>query len=94
MENWFVKWRPYQGNIETTPVKIDEYLPMGKNIILGAQHAFAMFGATILAPLLMGFDPSLTMMITGFGTILFFFCLLYTSPSPRDRQKSRMPSSA
>ena len=72
MENWFVKWRPYQGNIETTPVKIDEYLPMGKNIILGAQHAFAMFGATILAPLLMGFDPSLTMMITGFGTILFF----------------------
>ena len=29
------------------------------------------------------------------GTIaLFLFCLLYTSPSPRDRQKSRMPSSA
>ena len=25
---------------------------------------------------------------------LFFACLLYTSPSPRDRQKSRMPSSA
>ena len=24
----------------------------------------------------------------------FLFCLLYTSPSPRDRQKSRMPSSA
>ena len=24
----------------------------------------------------------------------FFACLLYTSPSPRDRQKSRMPSSA
>ena len=26
--------------------------------------------------------------------ILTYFCLLYTSPSPRDRQKSRMPSSA
>ena len=26
--------------------------------------------------------------------ILFMICLLYTSPSPRDRQKSRMPSSA
>ena len=25
---------------------------------------------------------------------LYTFCLLYTSPSPRDRQKSRMPSSA
>ena len=27
-------------------------------------------------------------------TAIFFGCLLYTSPSPRDRQKSRMPSSA
>ena len=26
--------------------------------------------------------------------VRFYFCLLYTSPSPRDRQKSRMPSSA
>ena len=26
--------------------------------------------------------------------VLFYICLLYTSPSPRDRQKSRMPSSA
>eukprot|EP00828_Plagiopyla_frontata_P027820 TRINITY_DN3608_c0_g4_i2.p2 TRINITY_DN3608_c0_g4~~TRINITY_DN3608_c0_g4_i2.p2 ORF type:complete len:147 (+),score=11.69 TRINITY_DN3608_c0_g4_i2:368-808(+) len=28
------------------------------------------------------------------GVKLYYFCLLYTSPSPRDRQKSRMPSSA
>ena len=26
--------------------------------------------------------------------VRYYFCLLYTSPSPRDRQKSRMPSSA
>ena len=32
--------------------------------------------------------------ITGQIFALFIFCLLYTSPSPRDRQKSRMPSSA
>jgi uracil-xanthine permease len=31
-----------------------------------------MFGATVLAPLLMGFDPNLTRFITGIGTILFF----------------------
>jgi uracil-xanthine permease len=31
-----------------------------------------MFGATVLAPLLMGFDPNLTIFITGIGTILFF----------------------
>ena len=28
------------------------------------------------------------------GQTLAYYCLLYTSPSPRDRQKSRMPSSA
>jgi hypothetical protein len=28
------------------------------------------------------------------AAICFYTCLLYTSPSPRDRQKSRMPSSA
>ena len=72
MDKWFVKWRPYTGDLETTPVGINEYLPMGKSVVLGAQHSFAMFGATILAPLLMGFDPSLTMLITGIGTILFF----------------------
>ena len=31
---------------------------------------------------------------TGYRTNKLTFCLLYTSPSPRDRQKSRMPSSA
>ena len=31
--------------------------------------------------------------VTGFRSY-YLFCLLYTSPSPRDRQKSRMPSSA
>ena len=35
-----------------------------------------------------------TMPGKGIPMALFYFCLLYTSPSPRDRQKSRMPSSA
>ena len=71
-ETWFPKFKPYQGNLDTTPVQTDEYLPAGKSIILGLQHVFAMFGATVLAPLLMGFDPNLTIFITGIGTILFF----------------------
>ncbi len=71
-ESWFPKFKPYHGNIDQTPVQIDEYLPAGKSLVLGLQHAFAMFGATVLAPLLMGFDPNLTIFITGIGTILFF----------------------
>nr|WP_323127571.1 solute carrier family 23 protein [Acinetobacter rathckeae] len=71
-ERWFNTWKPFQGDLEKTPVAMNEYLPVGQSIVLGAQHAFAMFGATILAPLLMGFNPSLTMLMTGIGTILFF----------------------
>ena len=71
-ESWFPKFKPFQGDLDKNAVQIDEYLPPGKSIVLGLQHAFAMFGATVLAPLLMGFDPNLTMFITGIGTILFF----------------------
>ena len=35
-----------------------------------------------------------TITVVGLNIALVTFCLLYTSPSPRDRQKSRMPSSA
>ena len=34
------------------------------------------------------------LLIFGLWSALYYICLLYTSPSPRDRQKSRMPSSA
>ena len=35
----------------------DERLPTGQTVVLGLQHVVAMFGATVLAPILMGFDP-------------------------------------
>lgn len=71
-ESWFPKFKPYVGDLDTVPVQIDEYLPVGQSLVLGLQHTFAMFGATVLAPLLMGFNPNLTIFITGIGTILFF----------------------
>ncbi len=55
MSNWFPKWRSYEGNIDARPVGTSEYLPASQSAILGVQHAFAMFGATVLAPFLMGF---------------------------------------
>ena len=47
-------------------------------------HGLGVVGWTIA-----GFISKDKAILTNFG-----FCLLYTSPSPRDRQKSRMPSSA
>ena len=48
----------------------------------------------LLADYLNPSAPWLPFREMGFSQYLDTFCLLYTSPSPRDRQKSRMPSSA
>lgn len=69
---WFPTWRPYQGDLDRDPVGINEYLPPSKSVLLGVQHTFAMFGATVLAPLLMGFDPNLAILMSGICTVMFF----------------------
>jgi len=42
-----------------------------KMLVLGLQHMFAMFGATILVPMLTGLDVSTTLLFAGLGTLLF-----------------------
>ncbi len=42
-----------------------------KMLILGLQHMFAMFGATVLVPLITGLDVSTTLLCAGLGTLLF-----------------------
>ena len=46
-------------------------LGAGKTVVLGLQHMFAMFGATVLVPLLTGLDVSTTLLFAGLGTLLF-----------------------
>ena len=46
-------------------------LGMPKYIILGVQHLFAMFGATVLVPVLTGLSVSSTLLFAGIGTLLF-----------------------
>ena len=43
----------------------------GKDYVLGLQHMFAMFGATVLVPLLTGLSVSTTLLMAGLGTLLF-----------------------
>ncbi len=50
----------------------DERLPAGQAFAMGVQHVVAMFGSTVLAPLLMGFDPNLAVLMSGIGTLIFF----------------------
>ena len=46
-------------------------LGKGKMLILGLQHLFAMFGATVLVPALTGLNVSTTLLFAGLGTLLF-----------------------
>lgn len=50
----------------------DERLPWGQTFVMGVQHVLAMFGATVVAPLIMGFDPNLAILFSGIGTLIFF----------------------
>ncbi|WP_066271608.1 solute carrier family 23 protein [Hydrogenophaga palleronii] len=50
----------------------DERLPWPQTGVMGVQHLIAMFGSTVLAPLLMGFDPNVAVLMSGIGTLIFF----------------------
>jgi uracil permease len=45
----------------------------GKTVVLGLQHTFVMFGATVLVPILTGLDVGVTLFAAGIGTLLFHF---------------------
>ncbi len=56
-------------------------LPLARTIALGMQHVLAMFGATVLAPIIMGFNPSLAILFSGVGTLLFILITRGRVPS-------------
>src|SRR4051812_46640994 len=65
---YFVVWE-----VRTEGVILPEHrLPTGPTILVGLQHVVAMFGATVLAPLLMGFDPNVAIFFSGIATLIFF----------------------
>src|SRR5919112_333100 len=59
----------------------DERLPIGQMVVVGLQHVVAMFGATVLAPILMGFDPNVSILFSGIATLIFFLVVGGRVPS-------------
>lgn len=51
-----------------------------KDYLLSIQHLFAMFGATVLVPLLTGLNPSLALFSAGVGTLIFHLCTNFKVP--------------
>ena len=70
MLDWTVKNNAVlqQGGV----ISPDERLSWPQTAVMGVQHVIAMFGATVLAPILMGFDPNIAILMSGVGTLLFF----------------------
>lgn len=52
-------------------IENERQLGLGQNLALGFQHLFAMFGATVLVPLLTGLDPAVALFTSGTGTLIF-----------------------
>ena len=70
-ESYFPRWRevtPAEGAV----VAPDERLSWPHTGVMGVQHVIAMFDATVLAPILMGFDPNIAILMSGIGTLIFF----------------------
>lgn len=65
--------RSAEGLQQGGVVAPDERLPWPQTAVMGVQHVIAMFGATVLAPILMGFDPNIAILMSGVGTLIFFF---------------------
>ena len=54
-------------------IPVDERLPFLQTLPLSLQHLFAMFGATVLVPILFKVDPATILLFNGIGTLLYLF---------------------
>ena len=55
------------------PIRDAKQISMSKRILLGMQHTFTMFGATVLVPIITGLDVSVALFMAGVCTLLFHF---------------------
>lgn len=74
--SWKLK-QPADGVV----VAPEERLPWPQTAALGIQHVVAMFGGTVLSPLLMGFDANVAVLMSGVGTLIFFIAVGGRVPS-------------
>ncbi len=54
-------------------IQVDERPSIGESIPLSLQHLFAMFGSTVLVPILFHVDPATILLMNGIGTLLYIF---------------------
>lgn len=62
-------------------IQVDEKVPLPMLLPLSIQHVFAMFGASVLVPILFQIDPGIVLFMNGFGTLLFIFLTKGKAPA-------------
>lgn len=58
---------------ENRVIQVHERPPISKTIPLSLQHLFAMFGSTVLVPILFNVNPAIVLLFNGIGTLLYLF---------------------
>ncbi|MCG2641014.1 MULTISPECIES: solute carrier family 23 protein [Bradyrhizobium] len=76
-QGYFPRWKLKTSGV----IMPEERLPWGQTIVSGLQHCVAMSGSTIIAPLLMGFDPNVAVLFSGIGTLIFLVIVAGRVPS-------------
>lgn len=61
--------------------QVDEKVPANLMVPLALQHTFAMFGASILVPILFGINSGIVLLMNGIGTLLFIFITKKKAPA-------------
>lgn len=54
-------------------IQVDQRLPFFQSLPLSFQHLFAMFGSTVLVPILFEVNPATILLMNGIGTLLYIF---------------------
>ena len=67
--------------MEPPVVGVDERPPLSIFVPLSLQHLLAMFGATVLVPVLLGVDPSTVLLFNGIGTLIFLVLCQWKVPA-------------
>ncbi len=62
-------------------IQVDEKVPVKLLIPLSLQHTFAMFGASVLVPIIFGIDPSIVLLMNGISTLLFILITKGKAPA-------------
>lgn len=62
-------------------IQVEDKVPFRLMVPLSIQHMFAMFGASVLVPTILGINPAIVLLMNGIGTLMFIFITQGKAPA-------------